>query len=186
MAAWRACRSRPLGHRRLPRLAGLPRDGRPPLQARRRPHGRLHARRAGRAPGRRPEEGRGLRAPTGRRRADRVVRLSHRVPRPADRRRPIHEHRRDTIGRGRGSLAIPRRILRFLAHGARPAMIATALGILLRCLSRRRAGFDGRGRVKAAWIARVFGVDPRRVKRPRARAGRPSAGSPPSPPTSGP
>jgi hypothetical protein len=38
------------------------------------------------------------------------------------------------------------------------------LGILLRCLSRREGGFDGRGRVKASWIARVFGVDLGRVK----------------------
>jgi len=73
----------------------------------------------------------------------------------------------DTIGRGCGSLAIPRRILRFLARGARPALIATVLGLLLRCLSRRRAGFDGRGRVKASWIARLFAVDLRRVKAAR-------------------
>jgi len=74
----------------------------------------------------------------------------------------------DSIGGGRGSVAIPRRMLRLLAGGARPALIATALGILLRCLSRRRAGFDGRGRVKASWIARAFGVDLRRVKAARA------------------
>ena len=73
----------------------------------------------------------------------------------------------DTIGRGRGSLAIPRRMLRYLVAGARPALIATVLGILLRCLSRRRGGFEGRGRVKASWIARVFGVDVRRVKAAR-------------------
>jgi hypothetical protein len=73
----------------------------------------------------------------------------------------------DSIGRGRGSLAIPRRILRLLAAGARPALIATVLGFLLRCLSRRRGGFDGRGRVKSSWIARVFGVDLRRVKQAR-------------------
>lgn len=73
----------------------------------------------------------------------------------------------DTIGKGRGSVAIPRRILRLLAGGARPALIATALGLLLRCLSRRRRGFDGRGRVKAAWIARAFGIDLRRVKQAR-------------------
>ena len=77
----------------------------------------------------------------------------------------------DTIGRGQGSLAIPRRMLRFLAHGARPALIATVLGILLRCLSRRKAGFDGRGRVKASWIARVFGVDLR-----QGQGGTPGAG----------
>jgi hypothetical protein len=73
----------------------------------------------------------------------------------------------DSIGRGRGSVAIPRRMLRLLAGGARPALIATALGILLRCLSRRRGGFDGRGRVKASWIATAFGIDLRRVKAAR-------------------
>jgi hypothetical protein len=73
----------------------------------------------------------------------------------------------ETLSRGRGSLAIPRRMLRLLANGARPALIATALGILLRCLSRRQGGFDGRGRIKAAWIAQVFGIDLRGVKRAR-------------------
>jgi hypothetical protein len=74
---------------------------------------------------------------------------------------------RDTIGGGMGSVIIPRRMLRFLAGGARPALIATVLGIILRCLSRRKGGFDGRGRVKAAWIARVFGVALSRVKAAR-------------------
>jgi hypothetical protein len=74
----------------------------------------------------------------------------------------------NSIGQGRGSIAIPRRMLRFLVAGARPALIATVLGLLLRCLSRRKAGFDGRGRCKASWIARVFGVDPGRVKLARA------------------
>jgi hypothetical protein len=73
----------------------------------------------------------------------------------------------DTIGGGKGSVTIPRRILRFLANGSRPALIATVLGLLLRCLSRRKSGFDGRGRVKASWIARVFAVDLRRVKTAR-------------------
>jgi Mn-dependent DtxR family transcriptional regulator len=73
----------------------------------------------------------------------------------------------DTIGQGRGSLAIPRRILRVLSGGARPTLIATTLGILLRGLSRRKGGFDGRGRVKAGWIAQTFGVDQRRVKQAR-------------------
>jgi hypothetical protein len=70
----------------------------------------------------------------------------------------------DTIGRGRGTLAIPRRMLRFLADGARPALIAVVLGILLRCLSRRREGFDGRGRFKASWVARTFGISTVAVK----------------------
>ena len=73
----------------------------------------------------------------------------------------------DTIGKGRGSVAIPRRMLRFLASGARPALIATVLGILLRCLSRRRGGFDGRGRVKASWVARVFHLSIRQIKAAR-------------------
>ena len=73
----------------------------------------------------------------------------------------------DTIGRGKGVVAVPRRLLRFLAKGARPSLIATALGVLLRCLSRRKAGFDGRGRLKASWVARAFGVDERAVKAAR-------------------
>jgi hypothetical protein len=73
----------------------------------------------------------------------------------------------DTIARGTGPLAIPRRILRLLADGARPAIIATVLGLLLRCLSRRRGGFDGRGRIKAAWVSRAFGVSLRQVKAAR-------------------
>jgi hypothetical protein len=73
----------------------------------------------------------------------------------------------DTIGGGRGSLAIPRRILRLLVEGARPALIATVLAILLRCLSRGRGGFKSRGRVKSSWIARLFDVDLRRVKQAR-------------------
>ena len=75
----------------------------------------------------------------------------------------------DSIGRGRGSLAVPRRMLRFLARGAPASLIATALGFLARCLSRRRAGWDGRGRVKSSWVADAFGVDLRSVKRARAR-----------------
>jgi hypothetical protein len=73
----------------------------------------------------------------------------------------------DTIGGGNGSLAIPRRILRFLVHGARPALIVTVLAILLRCLSRGRGGFKSRGRVKASWIARLFDIDIRRIKHAR-------------------
>ena len=73
----------------------------------------------------------------------------------------------DTIVGGRGPLIIPRRMLRLLAGGARPALIATALGLLLRCLARGRGGFKARGRIKASWISRAFGVDLRRVKQAR-------------------
>ena len=91
----------------------------------------------------------------------------------------------NSIGRGRGSVVIPRRILRLLAAGARAALIATVLAILLRCLSRRRDGFDGHGRVKASWIARVFNLDISRVKLARPSSSN-WAGSTPSPQTSGP
>ena len=77
-------------------------------------------------------------------------------------------HLEDTIGRGRGWVALPRRILRFLAAGARPALIATTLAVLLRCLSRRRSGWDGRGRLKASWVARTFGVSLRQAQAARA------------------
>jgi hypothetical protein len=73
----------------------------------------------------------------------------------------------DTIGGGRGSLAVPRRMLRHLAGGARPALIATALGVLLRCLSRRCSGWDGRGRIKASWVAEAFHLSLRQVQAAR-------------------
>jgi hypothetical protein len=83
-------------------------------------------------------------------------------PEPAALAQPL-----DAIGGGRGHLFIPRRILRYLIDGARPALIATVIGLLLRCLSRRKDGFDGRGRVKASWVARVFGISTRQVQAAR-------------------
>jgi hypothetical protein len=59
---------------------------------------------------------------------------------------------------------VPRRILRLLAGGCRPALIATILGHLLRCLYLKGGTFQDVGRVKASWIAEVFGVGLRRVK----------------------
>lgn len=73
----------------------------------------------------------------------------------------------DTVGGGRGDLAVPRRVLRALTRGARPALLATALAVLLRCVSRGRGGFRSRGRLKASWVALAFGVDARRVKQAR-------------------
>ena len=73
----------------------------------------------------------------------------------------------DTIGGGRGWLAIPRRLLRFLA-AARPAIQAVALGTLLRSASRRRDGWAARGRVKASWVAEAFGLSVRQVRSARA------------------
>ncbi len=69
----------------------------------------------------------------------------------------------DSIGRGKGQLVIPRTLLRFLARRATPAMIAVAIGALLRCLSCRKGRPDGWGRFKASWIARAFRVSERQV-----------------------
>jgi hypothetical protein len=62
---------------------------------------------------------------------------------------------------------VPRRILRLLAAGCRPAMIAAILGHLLRCLYVKGGNFQAVGRVKASWIAETFGVGLRRVKEAR-------------------
>jgi hypothetical protein len=62
---------------------------------------------------------------------------------------------------------VPRRTLRLLAGGARPVLIATILGHLVRCLYLRQGKCSARGRVKASWIADTFGVGLRRVKEAR-------------------
>lgn len=63
---------------------------------------------------------------------------------------------------------VPRRILRLIAGGARPALIACILGHLIRCLYYRKGMVEPLGRCKASWIAAVFGVSLRRVKEARA------------------
>jgi hypothetical protein len=73
----------------------------------------------------------------------------------------------DRIPNHRRRVPLPRRILRLLAGGARPALIATILGHLLRCLYLKGRGCSSRGRVKASWIAEAFGVGLRRVKEAR-------------------
>ena len=63
---------------------------------------------------------------------------------------------------------VPRRILRLIAGGSRPALIACILGHLLRCLYYRKGSVEPQGRCKASWIAQAFGVSLRRVKEARA------------------
>jgi hypothetical protein len=71
-------------------------------------------------------------------------------------------------GRSRHKVPIPRRMLRHLArHGTR-ALIATALGHLIRCLWHRARKCVNGGRCKASAVAETFGVDLRRVKAARA------------------
>ncbi len=73
----------------------------------------------------------------------------------------------DTVPNHDRRVPVPRRILRMLAEGCRPALIATILGHLLRCLYLKSGRFQDLGRVKASWIAETFGVSIRRVKEAR-------------------
>jgi hypothetical protein len=63
---------------------------------------------------------------------------------------------------------VPRRTLRYLAKCRQPALVATVLGLSVRCLRRHR---DGRitfeGTCKASWIVEHFGVSLFRVKKAR-------------------
>ena len=73
----------------------------------------------------------------------------------------------DGIPNPNRKLPVPRRTLRLIAGGARPALIATILGHLVRGLYLKRGICSARGRVKASWIADTFGVSLRRVKQAR-------------------
>jgi len=63
---------------------------------------------------------------------------------------------------------MPRRMVRFLAAGASRSVIATAFGVMLRCLFIRRGECSGTGRCKASWVADTFGIDERSAKRARS------------------
>ena len=73
----------------------------------------------------------------------------------------------DQIPNRERKVPVPRRTLRLLAGGARPALIATVLGHLIRGLYLKSGKCLDRGRVKASWIADVFGIGLRRVKQAR-------------------
>ncbi len=62
---------------------------------------------------------------------------------------------------------VPRRILRLLAAEGSRAVIATAFGHLLRCSFYRGGLCFSRGTCKASWVAELFRVDVRNVKRGR-------------------
>lgn len=63
---------------------------------------------------------------------------------------------------------VPRRIVREIAAGLAPVVVATILGHLLRCLyfSKQR-GWQYEGCCKATFVVEVFGVDERGVRRAR-------------------
>lgn len=63
---------------------------------------------------------------------------------------------------------IPRRLLAYLVRGKKPVLLATAFGHLLRCMYLRGELCSSGGLCKAGWVAEVFGVNERSVKRARA------------------
>jgi len=67
----------------------------------------------------------------------------------------------------RRRIPVPRRILRMLAGKRPPALIAVVLGCSIRCLRFKDGALEGRGRVKASWIAEAFGVSLRRIQQAR-------------------
>lgn len=62
---------------------------------------------------------------------------------------------------------VPRRVLRYLAGMARPVLIATTVGHLLRGLYLRNGTCISGGRCKASWVSEMFHVDVRNVKAAR-------------------
>jgi hypothetical protein len=60
---------------------------------------------------------------------------------------------------------VPRRLLRWLAQHGQPGLIATACGVLLRCMRYKARQCVAGGRVAATWVAAVFGVAERTVQR---------------------
>lgn len=71
------------------------------------------------------------------------------------------------IENNRRKVPVPRRVVRFLAHGAGRVVTATVLGHLLRCLYYRGGQCKPLGNCKASWVADTFGVNGSNVKAAR-------------------
>lgn len=71
------------------------------------------------------------------------------------------------VANNRRLVPVPRRTVRLLAQTGRPAVVATILGHLLRCVYYRGGQVVSWGTCKASWVADTFGVDIRNVKRAR-------------------
>lgn len=71
------------------------------------------------------------------------------------------------VENNRRKVPVPRRVVRFLAHGAGRVVTATVLGHLLRCLYYREGECRPVGNCKASWVAEVFGVNASNVKAAR-------------------
>jgi hypothetical protein len=72
---------------------------------------------------------------------------------------------RAALPRGLRWVPVPRRLLVWLAQAGQPGLIATACGVLLRCMRYKARQCVAGGRVAAPWIAAVFGVAERTVQR---------------------
>jgi hypothetical protein len=70
--------------------------------------------------------------------------------------------------RGR-TIPLPRRIVRYIAAGAGRTLAATVFAHLIRCLYGDASGCRPVGTCKASWVANVFGVNGRAVKRARSQ-----------------
>ncbi len=69
----------------------------------------------------------------------------------------------------RGTIPVPRQALRYLAAGGSTAVVAYMLGITIRCCHVRAGGeFNSRGRCSIRFVAELFGLDVRTVKRAAA------------------
>ncbi len=72
------------------------------------------------------------------------------------------------VTNNRRLVPVPRRTLRLLATTS-PALVATVIAHLFRCLYRRDRALASVGACKASWVADVFDIDIRNVKRARAK-----------------
>jgi hypothetical protein len=63
-------------------------------------------------------------------------------------------------------------VLRYLSGCSKPALVATILGYLIRCVFFRKGEFAATGACKASWIAQTFGVSERSVKAARKELAR--------------
>ena len=80
---------------------------------------------------------------------------------------PNWEHLLTLVQNHRRAVPVPRNTLKWLAQSGNRILIATVFAHLLRCVYRRGTTCRMRGTCKASWVAEVFGVDLRNVKRAR-------------------
>ncbi len=73
------------------------------------------------------------------------------------------------VTNNRRLVPVPRRTLRLLATTSGPAVTATILSHLFRCVYRRDGTIASVGACKASWVANLFGIDLRNIKRARAK-----------------